>query len=332
MTSQYRSGTVTSPMRNRIEYLPARPVPADGESLMSFVARTASCNDTTVAAILGRKVFARTAPDYQSILRRLANLTRQPLSRIREMTMDGCHRQILTNEGWSAADWGQHCPCAPHGVQRRDWALALAPLCFHCGHLLQMPGREAVQPVRVPDRIVSVCGEVLAAAHCSATDSDALTRIQALRVDLSWIARRISRIAPELGSPTEMPIGNAAAVDLALTGEADDPVGEVPRSPAVRALAITMAWEEQRPWMSPHTLPHLRPVLDRREHPEIHDAQIFTRRVLRTGSKRVQTMRLPYSSIRHPRREDLIRLVLGHTDLRLDHVPGTYRQDGEPGP
>ncbi|MBM4474043.1 hypothetical protein GS456_01040 [Rhodococcus hoagii] len=41
-------------------------------------------------------------------------------------------------------------------------------------------------------------------------------------------------------------------------------------------------------------------------------------------------MRLPDSSVRHPRREDLVRLVLGHTALRLDHVPGIYRQAGDP--
>jgi len=41
-------------------------------------------------------------------------------------------------------------------------------------------------------------------------------------------------------------------------------------------------------------------------------------------------MRLPNSSIRHPRGEDLIRLVLGHTQLTFDHIPGIYRQEGEP--
>lgn len=326
--SPARGGRATS-VQHRIEYLPARPIPADGESLMSFVSRAAASNGTTVAAILGRNEVARTAPDYEVILRHLAKLTRQPPSRISAMTLDGCHSQVIAKEAWGASTWGQYCPCAPHGVKRRDWALSLAPVCFHCGHLLEIPGRDAAQQTRVPDRIMSVCREVSFAAHRSAVDFDALARLQILRVDLPWAARRISRssLDPD-GSDGQLV--NAAAVDLASMGEFDGSVGELPRSSAVRALAITMAWEAQRAWVPPRTMPHPRPALVRRVNPQIRDTQVFTRRVLRTGSKTVETMRLPGSSVRHPRRDDLIRLVLGHTELRFDHIPGIYRQDGDP--
>lgn len=310
----------------RIGYLPARPIPADDESLESFVLRAATANCTTVTKILGRNQFSRSASNNEPVLRHLATLTRQPFSRISAMTLDDCHSRVLAKEGWLARDWGQHCRCAPDGVARREWALALSPVCFHCGHLIGMPGSGTLQLTRVSNRTLAVCEEVSSAAHRSTNDFDALDRLECLRAELPSVARRISQGSADWES-SDAQLMTIAVADLARSRESEE---ELPRSPAVRALAIRMAWEEQRTWVTPRVAPHSRPAPIRPPRSEIRDTQVFTRQVLRTGAKTVKTMRLPESSIRHPRGEDLIRLVLGHTQLTLDHIPGIYRQEGEP--
>lgn len=310
----------------RIEYLPARPIPADDESLDSFMFRAANLNGIRIAALMGRSRLPRTAADYPMILQHLAHLTRQSVSRISEMTLDDCHDRVLADDGWAAAGWGQHCRCAPNGVVRREWALALSPVCFHCGHLIEMPGSATRRPISAPDRIVAACTEVSSAAHRSANDSDALDRLECLRAELPSVAHRLGRVSA-LWESSDAQLVDTAAEDLAMKRE---PEGVLPRSPAVRALAITMIWEEQRTWVQPRVAPHPRPIPVRTVGSGIHDAQVFTRRVLRTGARTATTMRLPKSSIRHPRGEDLIRLVLGYTQLNADHIPGIYRQEGDP--
>lgn len=310
----------------RIGYLPARPIPADDESLESFVLRAATANCTTVTKILGRSQLSRSASDYEPILRHLATLTRQPFTRILAMTLDDCHSRVLAKEGWLASEWGQHCRCAPNGVARREWTLALSPVCFYCGHLIGMPGSGTAQLTRVPNRILSVCKEVSSAAHRSANDFDALDRLECLHAELPSMARRLSRGSAHW-IPADAQLVTTATADLATSPESEE---ELPRSPAVRALAIAMAWEEQRTWLTPRVAPHPRPAPVRPGSSDISDAQVFTRRVLRTGATTVKAMRLPKSAVRHPRGEDLIRLVLGHTQLTLDHIPGIYRQEGEP--
>ncbi|MCF8572136.1 hypothetical protein L5G32_17895 [Gordonia sp. HY002] len=287
--------------------------------------RAATANCTTVTKILGRNQLSRSASDYEAILH-LATLTRQPVSRISMMTLDDCHSRVRAKEGWLARNWGQHCRCAPIGVTRREWALALSPVCFHCGHLIGMPGSGIIQLPRAPDRILSVCKEVSSAAHRSVNDYDALDRLECLRVELPSVARRLSRGSTHW-DPSITELVTTATADLAMSRESEE---ELPRSPAVRALAITMAWEEQRAWVTPRIAPHPRPTPVRAASSEIPDTQVFTRQVLRTGAKTVKTMQLPTSSVRHPRGEDLIRLVLGHTQLTLDHIPGIYRIEGEP--
>ncbi len=307
-----------------VDYLPARPIPAADESIRSFVLRAATSNDIPLSAIVRPQQFSRL--ESQTVVERLASLARQPVSRIVEMTLRDCHSRIRAKDAWIADDWGQYCRCAPDGVARREWALALSPVCFHCGHLVGLPDSDLSQMIKVPNRILKVCRDVSGAAHRSATDSDALARLEDLRVELPAMASRLNRRLPQHDT-SDSPLVSAAIEDLATRREPED---ELPRSPAVRALAITMVWEEQRAWSSPRAAPHPRPVLIRRENPGISDAEVFTRQMLRTGAKSVVTMRLPRSAIRFPRTEDLIRMVLGHTELTLDHIPGIYRQVNEP--
>lgn len=319
-----------SPAPRIVERLPARPIPAVGESFDSFVARTAAANATAVAVILGRPRIARGAPDYPAILGRVAALTGQPRSRIVEMTLDSVHPTVLASTGWSAAGWGQHCPCAPPNIGRRDWALALAPICRYCRRLVQLPGTDTTSHIPIPGEITRICFDVLAAAYRSATDTHIAMRLQTLRTDLPWIIRRISKSWAQPEETADL-LFQQAVDDLVHTGEPhhDGATAPVPHSAAVRAIAIAVGWASQ-PAGSVSPIPPSRPALHPRHEPSIRDGDVFARRVIRPGWPAPQIMPRPGWARRFPNRIDLLRLVIGSTALTIDHIPGSYRQDGEP--
>ncbi len=122
------------------ELLPVRPHLVEGEALHSYVTRLAHANGLAPTDLLARPLNVGLTATCARILSASSGL---PVEQLREHTLDRYPPAIRGTAGTHRGGWRLHgakwcCPrCTPRsGILRRDWALALHPVCRDCGILL----------------------------------------------------------------------------------------------------------------------------------------------------------------------------------------------------
>lgn len=176
---------------SRLRRLPAQVDPAPGEALTSLVRRTAAVNDIapfhiwTAAGIDGAWMLARTtrAPTPAQLDALSALLGPQPRE-LADMTVFRYRHSVIARPrgrgGWRVDlhDWS--CPqCTTDtGITRRDWALALCPVCTDCHTVLQ-PGADldgGIETLPADDPGLALQEQLLTWLHRS-VDNDRANRI-----------------------------------------------------------------------------------------------------------------------------------------------------------
>jgi len=122
------------------ELLPVRPHLADGEALHSYATRLAHANGLAPTDLLARPINVGLTATCARILSASSGL---PVEQLHEHTLDRYPPAIRGTAATHRGGWRLHgaewyCPrCTPMtGIIRRDWALALHPLCRDCGVML----------------------------------------------------------------------------------------------------------------------------------------------------------------------------------------------------
>jgi len=175
------------------ELLPVRPHLADGEALHSYATRLAHANGLAPTDLLAHP---RNVGLTAARLKALSAAAGLPVEQLHEATLDRYPPAIRGTTGTHRGGWRLHrakwdCPrCAPlTGIRRRDWALALHPICRDC--------RVLLTPVTAPAPIPGTALASQSAARELITIVDALmVMVEDARTNRQARAalRRLSRL------------------------------------------------------------------------------------------------------------------------------------------
>jgi len=180
-----------------IEYLPARLVAAEGESLSSWLDRVSDAND------IPRRLFSATQPRIPLVT--LARLLCVDVETLRAMTLQRFPASLVGSASispstWRASQHGWICPrCTTDASPRMlAWQLALHPVCASCHCYLTQPDPRV--DTDADPAVVRLAAELLAQAEAARHDPRAhdrlarlrqLTSLVALTMDQRWPPRHV---------------------------------------------------------------------------------------------------------------------------------------------
>jgi hypothetical protein len=221
--------------------LPVRPTLIEGESLESYVRRTAARNHRPINYLLGRRCSKRLwdAPEPE-VLARISTLTGQPVARLERATLAGCYpgmgqrSYFVSRRSPFVSPW---CPqCGPtYDVERR---LPLLVACTRCDRLLtdtQGHVEKAVDPHLAAEQV-----EVR--RLLASTTPEGRARVQRLRRLMQALAPVLTPRWPPL-APGEPPERRAVAVQ---TEHLARRVPKTERPPASIAVLLRLCWAPSR--------------------------------------------------------------------------------------
>jgi len=172
------------------ELLPVRPHLAAGEALHSYATRLAHANGLTLTDLLA---YPRNVGLTAAHLKALSAASGLPVVQLHEHTLDRYPPAIRGTTGTHRGGWRLHgsdwsCPrCTPPtGIRRRDWALALHPICRDCEIVLTpapaaAPTLGTAPAPQVADReLIDVTDAMLALTEDSRTNRKAQATLRRL--------------------------------------------------------------------------------------------------------------------------------------------------------
>jgi len=258
------------------DLLPVRPHLAEGEALHSYATRLAHANGLAPTELLARP---RNVGLTAARLRVLSAASGLPVAQLREATLDRYPAVIRGTAGTHRGGWRLHqtewnCPrCTPiTGILRRDWALALHPVCRGCGVLLTQRTDLAsgtTPAVRAADRkLLDVVDALVVLTEATRTDRQASAAMRRLSRLCVLIAQTIDERWPH--RPAIAPPVNISAAQAWGCYPAEDPAtvaaillaaSPALTSPATERELIRDGYTRLRHTTSasPRPAPHYRP-------------------------------------------------------------------------
>jgi len=201
------------------DLLPVRPHLVDGEALHSYATRLAHANGLALTELLARPLNVGLTAARARILSAASGL---PVEQLLEATLDRYPPAIRGTAGTHRGGWRLHgakwyCPrCTPlTGIIRRDWALALHPICRGCGIFLtpataSAPTPETAPAPQVADReLLDVVDALLVLTEDTRTNRQARATIRRLSRLCVLIAQTIDDQWPH--RPATAPLVDVSA-------------------------------------------------------------------------------------------------------------------------
>lgn len=239
-----------------IEHLPARVAPAPGESLDSWLDRTADHND------IPRRVLAAELQHLSGLVR--AEILGTNWTNLRAMTLDRYPANVGGRQqtSWRVAHYHWVCHrCPPNAPKPLAWQLALHPVCQACGCYLTprgtLPGLDADPAMLVRAQTLLRHADTGLRAGPGLARLRQVMTLLATSLDDDWPPRHIPvppvpidaiRRWGRRNSPDPL----VAATLLSVTAEPADQTSLVQEGWRRAPLSLFMNRAQLPPWLPPH--------------------------------------------------------------------------------